>query len=450
MRSKLKNAFTSSPFIAIAIASLLIILIVVVISYSEQAGDQRAVDDINVEDGGSPSVEPPSNELPSTEPPSTEPPTAESGEPSDKDDASIPADVSGEPVAEEEIRWEDIVDVDMPYALDIFLDNLEVPWALEIAEDGRFFFTERPGRVRVYKDGQLVPQPVITLPDTYHRSEGGLLGLALHPQFAENNLMYIYQTYLDGNRVQNRVLRLLLTGDEAEIDQVIIDQLPGANNHNGGRLKIGPDEKLYVTTGEIYQIELAQQLDNLGGKILRLELDGSIPADNPFPDSPIYSWGHRNPQGLAWHPDSQLLFSSEHGQSAHDEINIIAPGQNYGWPIIEGDQQADDMISPIIHSGRETWAPSGATFVTHGPWRNNLLVSNLRGQQLIRFIWDDTFHEQLEDVIYLYKGEYGRIRDIYEGPDGTIYFLTNNRDGRGNPIANDDRIMMLVPQWPRD
>lgn len=385
------------------------------------------------------------NELPLVDYSGNEPIVGDREEPS-SDENSLEEE---QPIVEEEqpIDWAELVDVEMPYALEVFLEQLEVPWALDIADDGRMLFTERPGRVRLVEDGELVAQPLLTLADTYHRSEGGLLGLVLHPQFSDNGLFYVHQTYSDGGTVKNRVLRLQLTGEEALVDKVIIDDLPGANNHNGGRLKIGPDEKLYITTGEIYEIHLAQQLDNLGGKILRLELDGSIPHDNPFEQSAVYSWGHRNPQGLAWHLDTDELYSSEHGQTAHDEINIIKPGHNYGWPVIEGDQHAEGMEAPILHSGTDTWAPSGATFIAQGPWQNDLLVTNLRGEQLLRIVFDPDDPTLVSELIPLYKGEYGRIRDVYESADGTIYFLTNNRDGRGNPRANDDRIMMLVPQW---
>jgi glucose/arabinose dehydrogenase len=167
----------------------------------------------------------------------------------------------------------------------------------------------------------------------------------------------------------------------------MLDGIPGDTNHNGGRIKVGPDGYLYVTTGERYKPELAQDKDSLGGKILRISLDGSIPQDNPWPDSPVYSWGHRNPQGLAWQPDTGVLYSSEHGQSSHDEINIIKPGANYGWPLIEGDETAGkggvSLRLPLLHSGNQTWAPSGMTFITQGPWSGELLVAGLAGEQLL-------------------------------------------------------------------
>lgn len=335
-----------------------------------------------------------------------------------------------------------------PYEVQSWIEQLESPWALDIAADGTIYFTESTGAVRVIEDGELVQEPVISFPNTVTRSEGGLLGLALHPQFEHNRLMYVYQTYSESGTTRNRVLRLIENEGKAELERVIIDNLPGAANHNGGRIKIGPDEHLYITAGDIYEVELAQQLDSLGGKIIRLGLDGEIPDDNPFDNSPVYSWGHRNPQGLAWHPETGDLFSSEHGQTAHDEINLIIPGQNYGWPIIEGDQEADGMQSPLVHSSTVTWAPSGATFITKGPWTGDLFVANLRGEQLIRIMLDQQ-NGQLEytDREYLFHGEFGRIRDVVEGPDGIVYILTNNRDGRGDPTSEDDRIIRLVPKF---
>jgi glucose/arabinose dehydrogenase len=167
-----------------------------------------------------------------------------------------------------------------------------------------------------------------------------------------------------------------------------------------------------------------------------------------FEGSPVYSWGHRNPQGIAWHPQTHQLFSTEHGQSTHDEINLINSGENYGWPVIEGDQKADGMNSPLLHSGKATWAPSGMTFVTQGPWEGELIAANLRGQQLLGVSLDfsDESIKVLEKNV-MFQGEFGRIRDVFEGPDGTVYFLTNNHDGRGNPAPSDDRIMMLVPEF---
>ncbi|WP_314589530.1 PQQ-dependent sugar dehydrogenase [Paenibacillus terrigena] len=199
--------------------------------------------------------------------------------------------------------------------------------------------------------------------------------------------------------------------------------------------------------GEQYQPELAQDPNVRSGKILRINLDGSIPADNPVAGSPMYSMGHRNPQGLTWHPETGRLYASEHGQSAHDEFNLIEAGANYGWPVIEGDETSAEhpaFKTPIIHSGEETWAPSGITFVSQGPWKGQLLVASLRGQQVLSMTLDAS-GEKVTNVQSLFRS-YGRIRNVYEAPGGVLYFMTNNRDGRGNPQEGDDKLIRLVPE----
>ncbi|WP_400162383.1 PQQ-dependent sugar dehydrogenase [Brevibacillus sp. TJ4] len=337
------------------------------------------------------------------------------------------------------------VEEQLPYQAEVLAADLNVPWAIEIAEDGRIFFTERPGNVRVIADGKLLEEPLISFPAPFvSQGEGGLLGLALDPQFADNHYLYVYHTYREEEQTYNRVLRLREEANRAYVDKVLIDRIPGDSIHNGGRIKIGPDQMMYITTGDASDPQLSQDPASLAGKILRLHLDGNIPADNPFPNSPVYSWGNRNPQGIAWNQANGQLYSSEHGSSAHDEINRIEKGANYGWPNIRGDEQADGMKTPIVHSGTTTWAPSGMTFVSEGPWAGQLLVANLRGQQLLRISLED---DTVKEVVPLFPGEYGRIRDVYEGPDGSLYVLTNNRDGRGNPAQDDDKIIRLVPQF---
>lgn len=340
-----------------------------------------------------------------------------------------------------------LTSVDIPYTVDVIASELDVPWEMDIAPDGRIFFTERSGLLRVIEDGQLNPEPVITLDSPFiSDGEGGLLGLALDPDFSANHYLYLYHTYEEDDEVKNRVLRLIESSNKAQVDKVLIDDLPGSSNHNGGRIKVGPDGYLYITSGDRYEPTLAQDLGSTGGKILRISLDGTIPSDNPFPNSPVYSWGHRNPQGLAWHPATGELYSTEHGQSAHDEINLIKPGGNYGWPLIEGDESVEDkdtpLLAPLLHSGSNTWAPSGITFVTDGPWEGDLLVAALRGQQLIHVSLEDTA-SSVQSVFY---EEFGRLRNIYNGADGTLYLMTNNRDGRGSPSQEDDRIIRLTPK----
>lgn len=336
--------------------------------------------------------------------------------------------------------------------IEVLVTGLDTPWAIDFAPDGRIFISERPGSIRIVKDGALQPQPWITL-EVAEQGESGLLGLALDPEFQENRFVYAAYTYRtpDG-RLQNRLVRLLddIISGKGIMDKVLLDNVAAGNNHDGGRVKFGPDGKLYWTMGDTFNSELAQDLSSLNGKILRLNPDGTIPEDNPFPNSPVYSYGHRNPQGLAWQPGTGHLYATEHGPSGfqgccRDEINYIEPGNNYGWPTIKGDEKHQGMVSAVIHSGSsETWAPSGATFVQTGPWADSLLFTGLRGQTLYRAIFDDTDPDRVITLEKLFVGEFGRLRDVAEGQDGAIYILTSNRDGRGRPSEDDDKVLRLV------
>jgi glucose/arabinose dehydrogenase len=342
-----------------------------------------------------------------------------------------------------------------PYEREVVAAKLNVPWDMAIAPDGRIFLTERTGAIRVIDNkGKLLQDPVYKFEDTFWtEAEAGLLGLALDPDFANNRRLYVYHTYKDGTKSKNRLVRLVEQDNKARIDKVLLDNLPGERIHDGGRVRFGPDGKLYFTNGDANDRPAAQELGFLGGKIMRLNPDGTIPDDNPFPGSPVYSLGHRNPQGLAWHPVTKALFSTEHGQTAHDEVNIIEKGANYGWPYIQGDEaepNAQDrpklgpgtLKKPLLHSGTATWAPSGITFVTKGPWAGNLLVANLRGTQLQRIILGSDY-KSVQSVEELFKNELGRLRSVVEGPDGSLYLMTNNRDGRGQPKPEDDQLIRL-------
>jgi glucose/arabinose dehydrogenase len=346
----------------------------------------------------------------------------------------------------------------LPYVQEVIATGLDVPWEIEVAPDGRVFVTERTGALRVIENGKLVKEPVYSFEEgLYKRSEAGVLGFALDPSFAQNHYIYVYQSYIDQGEPQNRLVRLVEQSNKAKLDKVIFDGLPAYQNHDGGRVKFGPDGMLYLTNGDAGSPSISQDQQSLGGKIFRIKPDGSIPEDNPFPGSPVYSLGHRNPQGLAWHPITKQLYSSEHGQSAHDEINLITAGANYGWPLVQGDEKelkaADaskkgpgQLQAPIIHSGETTWAPSGITFVKKGPWENQLLVANLRGTQLQRMVLAAD-GKSVHSIETLFKGELGRLRSVIEGPDGSIYILTNNRDGRGTPKELDDQIIRLKPPY---
>jgi glucose/arabinose dehydrogenase len=318
----------------------------------------------------------------------------------------------------------------------VLAKNLDVPWAIDIADDGRLFFTERPGRIRVIdKDGMLLPDPAGYINVEQH-SESGLLGLALHPNFTENHLLYVYHTYSNGSAVLNQVLMLTEKDNKIVESKVIIDKIPAADRNDGGKIKFGPDGKLYIATGDARQPELAQDAGSLAGKILRLNPDGSIPEDNPFEGSPVYSYGHRNIQGLAWHPLTGELYASEHGAEGNDEINLIKPGTNYGWPI--EDCNAQKFEKPVV-CFNPAIAPAGMTFAASNSlgYQNDILLATLKAQH-IRLI---DLGSHIENNILT---GFGRIRDVIEASDGSLYVTTSNKDGRAVPGQDDDKILRII------
>lgn len=334
--------------------------------------------------------------------------------------------------------------------------GLHTPWAIDFAPDGRIFVSERAGRIRIIEGGQLRSEPWLAL-EVAASGESGLMGLAVDPRFVQNRFVYAAYSYRSGAfSTRNRLVRLRddpKTG-KGMLDKILIDDVAGANNHDGGRVKLGPDGKLYWTMGDAQTTRYAQDLKSLNGKIIRLNPDGSIPADNPFANSYVYSYGHRNPQGLAWQPNTGRLYATEHGPSGfqgccRDEVNLIEAGKNYGWPEIRGDDSKEGIIGPVIHSGsNETWAPGGATFVTQGPWAGSLLFTGLRGQTLYRIILDANNPRKVEKLERHFARQFGRLRDVVEGPDKALYLLTSNHDGRGSPAPDDDRVIRLHVKSP--
>lgn len=323
----------------------------------------------------------------------------------------------------------------------IVAENLDTPWAIAFLPDHSMLVTERRGRVRhIGADGQLQNPPLLELRKVKEYGEGGLLGIAIHPQFPENHYVYLYYTYSgDGNDTGNRVIRMKYENNQLKNEEIIVDKIPGAIFHDGGRIKFGPDGNLYITTGDSQDPSLAKDKNSLAGKILRVTSEGKPSPGNPFGNS-IYSYGHRNPQGISWDNEGNL-WETEHGRSnptGFDEVNLIESGKNYGWDTIQGDEKKDGMETPKINSGSSTtWAPSGAAFIN-----NSLFFAGLKGETLYEATIANNKVSEIKEHL---KNEFGRLREVIVGPDGMLYITTSNRDGRGNPGHRDDMIIRVNP-----
>jgi glucose/arabinose dehydrogenase len=317
--------------------------------------------------------------------------------------------------------------------------GLEAPWDLVFTPDGEALVSERDSSRLLSIDSSGNVEELQRLPEN-GTGEGGLLGIALSPNYESDGYIYAYYT----TDTDNRVTRFRL-GEDPE---PLLTGIPVLTYHNGGRIAFGPDGNLYVGTGDAGDTSNSQDLNSLGGKILRVTPDGDVPADNPFSNSPIYSYGHRNVQGLAWDEGGQL-YATEFGQNRYDEVNRIQPGGNYGWPAVEGEGgffASGEYIDPIATWATSEASPSGAAILKNGAipqWEGSFFMAALRGQRLYRLALDPsgTVTEQEE----LLSGQAGRLRHVVQAPDGSLWVLTSNRDGRGTPIATDDRILRLAP-----
>jgi len=307
---------------------------------------------------------------------------------------------------------------------EILAENLIVPWAIDFLPSGELIFTEREGKVSILdinkKEVKFVGNIKVS-----EISESGLLGIAVDPEFNNNKFIYVYYTYEDGNRVSRFILN-----ERLENETILLDNIPNARFHDGGRIKFGPDGRLYITTGDATIPGSAQDLSSLAGKILRINKDGTIPEDNPFGNY-VYSYGHRNPQGIAWDEKGEL-YASEHGPTRNDEVNIIVKGNNYGWPV-ECNANSTVYTNTIRCYSEFTLAPAGIAF-----YKNALYVAGLRGSQLRKLTLDN---EKIINEEELFS-ELGRIREVVEH-EGYLYITTSNRDGRGIPRAGDDKIIRI-------
>lgn len=320
-------------------------------------------------------------------------------------------------------------------AVEIIATNLDVPWALAFLPNGDLFVTERTGNIKLLKKDDKTPVTIITISDVKLIGESGVHGIAVDPKFSQNYFVYVYYTYDGGSdSTLNRVVRFTYKEGQLTNKTTVVDKIPGAVFHDGGRIKFGPDNNLYIATGDATNPSLAQDKNSLAGKILRI-VNSKVE---------MYSYGHRNPQGIAWDNTGQL-WETEHGQSATDEVNKISRGANYGWPTIRGGETKSGMVNPVVQSGSTTWAPAGLAYLPsrQAGLNESLFFGGLRGLALLEAkIKDDGSLVVTEH----FKNQFGRIREVIAGPDNLLYITTSNRDGRGNPANEDDKIIRVDPK----
>ena len=320
----------------------------------------------------------------------------------------------------------------------ILATNLDQPWAIAFAED-KIFITEKSGKIRVVQSDVLLDEPLATLraADIF---DGGLLGLAVHPDFKNNHFIYVYFTYEKDGNLWNKVLKITESENKLHDATTILDEIPGSRFSNGGVLKFGPDNKLYIATGAGSDSSHdAQNLDSLAGKILRLNDDGSIPNDNPFSNSPVFSYGHSNPKGMAWN-NLGSLYVTEQGPTKNDEINLVEAGKNYGWP----DQQcsSDEDFVNAIECYDPAIEPGGIIFYSGNQleFQTDMIMASMKPENLDRVKISNAGIEYQKSIL----SGLGRIRDVAEGPDGYLYIITSNTDGKAFPDRDDDKLVRII------
>jgi aldose sugar dehydrogenase len=339
----------------------------------------------------------------------------------------------------------------VPITVEVVAEGLEVPWGIAWLTGGDALVTERPGRIRLLRDFVLQPTPVATV-EIGDSTEGGLLGIAAHPDFANNRQFYVYVTHEDGEETKNRVERWVLSEDHqsATFERAIFGGIDAGRYHNGGRLRFGPDGMLYVGTGDAREPDNAQNPDVPEGKLLRLTPEGEVPSDNPIAGKPAFLLGVRNAQGFDW-KDAGTLYFTDHGPSGellrrgHDEVNVVRKGDNLGWPTIYRCESGAGLVTPSL-----TWStatpPGGAALYTGSAipeWKDSLLIGTLGSRHLHRVVFSQEHPTQVaRHEVYL-DNTHGRLRETIMGPDGHLYVTTSNCDGRGDCGARKDLILRV-------
>lgn len=338
-------------------------------------------------------------------------------------------------------------DPDLPDAtidIQVLSQNLTFPWEITWGPDNMIWMTERGGKISRVNPGSGVVTPVFSIPDVQPAGEGGLLGMALHPSFTANPHVFVVYNYSKGGAYTEKVVRYTWNGSTLTSPTTLLDNIPAANIHNGSRLLISSDLKLFITTGDAANQPAAQNLTSVSGKVLRLNLDGSIPADNPIAGNPLWSFGHRNPQGLVFANDK--LYSSEHGPDKDDEVNIILRNRNFGWPTVNGfcnesgEQNfcTQNNVAQPMKSWTPTIAVSGMDYYNHDAipqWKNSLLMATLKDASLYQLKLNAS-GDEINESVKLIDGTYGRLRDVCVSPEGKVYVATSN--------GSNDKIVVLM------
>ena len=341
--------------------------------------------------------------------------------------------------------------------IETVVSGLDTPWDLAWGPDGQIWVTERGGRVSRVNPASGQRTTAGQLADVAESGESGLMGMTFHPDFATQPYVYLSHTYLQSGSLRNRLVRARWDGQALGAPEVLLANIPASGIHDGSRLAIGPDRLLYMTTGDASSADLAQDRSSLAGKVLRLTLTGQPAPGNAF-GTVVYSFGHRNAQGLVFNTSTGALYSTEHGPGDNDEVNLIASGRNFGWPTVHGTCdddigaerafcQANNVVEPLT-TWTPTIAPAGADLYLADlipQWKGSLLFASLRGSALYRLTLSAD-GQRVTAREALFRDVYGRLRDVLVAPDGTVYLATSNRDGRGSPASDDDRILRIRPK----